>query len=84
MAIVKVWIEEGCTVCNECESAAPEVFKILDETSVILAEARQDGVEGLNETEKSPLAGDLGSELEDEINEAIEACPVEVIKFEAD
>ena len=26
MAIKKVWIEEGCIVCNACETTAPEVF----------------------------------------------------------
>ncbi len=82
MAITKVWVEEGCTVCNECESAAPEVFHVNDETSVILAEAREDGVTSENEEEKSALKGDIGSTLEEEIKEAAEGCPVEIIKFE--
>jgi ferredoxin len=82
MAIIKVWIEEGCTVCNECESSAPEVFHVTDETSVIKGEAREDGVTDENEATKSPLKGDLGSEFEEEIKEAAEGCPVDIIKFE--
>lgn len=82
MAITKVWIEEGCTVCNECESSAPDVFHVNDETSVIKGEAREDGVTSENEEEKSLLKGDIGSELEEEIKEAAEGCPVEIIHFE--
>jgi ferredoxin len=35
MAIKKVWIEEGCTVCGLCADICPEVFKIDDEATVI-------------------------------------------------
>ena len=35
MAIKKVWIEEGCTLCGLCEDIAPEVFEMGDETSVV-------------------------------------------------
>lgn len=63
MAISKVWIEEGCIVCNACEDICPEVFSVTDETTVI-----KDGVDV--------------SEYEDEIIEAAESCPVEVIKYE--
>ncbi len=82
MAIVKVWVEEGCTVCNECESSAPEVFHVTDETSVIKGEAREDGNTDENEEAKSPLKGDIGVELEEEIIEAAEGCPVDIIKYE--
>jgi ferredoxin len=35
MAIKKVWIEEGCTVCGLCENICPEVFRIEDLATVI-------------------------------------------------
>ena len=35
MAITKVWIEEGCTACGMCEDSCPEVFKVLDEATII-------------------------------------------------
>ena len=35
MAIKKVWIEEGCTLCSLCVDACPEVFELGDETSVV-------------------------------------------------
>jgi ferredoxin len=35
MAIKKVWIEEGCTVCGLCEEIAPDVFVVEDEAEVI-------------------------------------------------
>lgn len=34
MAIKKVWIEEGCTVCGMCEDLCPEVFEVDDEAIV--------------------------------------------------
>lgn len=35
MAISKVWIEEGCTICSLCESICPEVFVMGDESAKI-------------------------------------------------
>jgi ferredoxin len=63
MAISKVWIEEGCIVCDACEDICPEVFKVTEDSCEI-----HEGV-------------DFG-EFEDEIVEAAESCPVEVIKYE--
>jgi ferredoxin len=63
MAISKVWIEEGCIVCDACEDVCPDVFKVTEDSCEVLT-----GVEY--------------SEFEDEIIEAAEACPVEVIKYE--
>ena len=34
MAIIKVWIEEGCTSCGLCEEICPEVFEMPDEAQV--------------------------------------------------
>ena len=81
MAVTKVWIEEGCIVCNACETACPEVFIVTDETCHIRAETRQDGQEDENREAMSGLTDEFG-ELEDQIEEAAEGCPVEVIKFE--
>ena len=63
MAITKVWIEDGCTVCNLCEDTCPEVFEVDDETCTV-----KEGVDF--------------NEHEDEIQQAAEECPVEVIKYE--
>jgi ferredoxin len=82
MAITKVWIEEGCIVCNACETTCPEVFNVTEDSCHIRAEVRQDGAIDTNLEKKSPLTGTLGSDLEDQIIEAAEGCPVEVIKFE--
>ena len=82
MAVTTVWIEEGCIVCNACETTCPEVFKVTEESCVILGEVREDGATDENESSKSLLSGDNGEELEDQIEEAAEGCPVEVIKFE--
>ena len=35
MAISKVWIEEGCTLCGLCEEECPEVFELDDESAVV-------------------------------------------------
>ena len=82
MAITKVWIEEGCIVCNACETTCPEVFNVTEDSCTIRADVRVDGKDTTNLTEQSPLSGDLGEELADQIEEAAEGCPVEVIKFE--
>ncbi len=63
MAISKVWIEEGCTVCNLCEDTAPEVFNVTDDTCLI-----KEGVDF--------------NKFEEEIEQAAEECPVEIIKFD--
>lgn len=81
MAITSVWIEEGCIVCNACETTCPEVFNVTEDSCFIRAEVRVDGKFDHNLTARSPLSGSFGKELEDQIIEAAEGCPVEVIKF---
>jgi len=82
MAITKVWIEDGCIVCNACETACPEVFHVTEDTCHIRSEVRADGAEDTNLEGKTPLNTTPGASLEDQIIEAAEGCPVEVIKFE--
>ncbi len=65
--VTKVWIEPGCIVCDACENAAPDVFEVLEETCVIRPAA---------------LAVDFCKPRTDEIIEAAEECPVDVIKFD--
>ena len=82
MAIVaKVWIDEDCITCDACQDICPEVFEVTDDSSMILASVRTDGVFDRN-VGGSPLTAGLGAELGDIIIEAAEACPVEVIKYE--
>lgn len=81
MAITKVWIEEGCIVCNACETACPEVFNVTEDSCTIRAEVRVDGKDDENRDAKAGLSGTLGEELNDQIVEAAEGCPVEVIKY---
>jgi len=35
MAIVRVWIEEGCTECGLCAETCPEVFQLGDEGATV-------------------------------------------------
>ncbi len=30
MNITKVWMEEGCIACGDCENICPEVFRVED------------------------------------------------------
>ena len=55
MAITKVWIEEGCIVCNACEAECPDVFLVTDTTCVIKPDVRVDGLETENREEMSEL-----------------------------
>ena len=79
--VAKVWIDEDCITCDACQDICPEVFEVTDDSSMILAAVRTDGVFDRN-VSGSPLVGGLGAELGDIIIEAAEACPVEVIKYE--
>jgi len=65
--ITKVWIEEGCIVCDACENASPEVFEVVDETCIIRPAA---------------LDAAFTKARTDSIIEAAEECPTDVIKFE--
>ena len=65
--VSKVWIEEGGIVCDACETAAPTVFEVTDDTCVIRPEA---------------LNAEFTKPLTDSIAEAAEECPVDVIKFD--
>lgn len=60
-AVSKVWIEEGCIVCNACEDVYPEVFDVQAEGCIVRPGAPLD--DGLK------------------IIEAVDSCPVEIIKF---
>ena len=82
MAIKRVWIEEGCIVCNACETTCPEVFNVTEDSCYIRAEVREDGKQDTNLAARSGLTGTFGADLADQIEEAAEGCPVEVIKFE--
>lgn len=60
-SVGKVWIEDGCIVCNACEDIYPEVFKVIaDGCEVRPGHPTDDGLK---------------------VQDAAEACPVEIIKF---
>lgn len=65
--ITKVWIEDGCIVCDACETAAPDVFEVLEETCIIRPAA---------------MAVEFTKPRTEDITDAAEECPVDVIKFE--
>jgi NADH-quinone oxidoreductase subunit C len=82
MAITKVWIEEGCIVCNACEAECPDVFLVTADSCHIKADARVDGKQDENLAAKAELKGDLQKGLEDAIVAAAAGCPVNVIKYD--
>lgn len=61
-SVAKVWIEDGCIVCNACEDIYPEVFEVIADGCLVRPGFPTD--DGLK------------------VQEAAEACPVEVIKFQ--
>lgn len=65
--VTKVWIAPGCIVCDACETTAPDVFDVQEETCIIRPEA---------------LEAEFTKPRTESIIEAAEECPVEVIKFE--
>ena len=82
MAITKVWIEEGCIVCNACEAECPDVFLVTDTTCVIKADVRVDGQETENRDEKAELKEELQTSVGAAWAAPAAGCPVEVIKYE--
>lgn len=82
MSVKTVWIEEGCIMCNACESECPDVFVVTDTSSMIRAFVREDSKENENRDDKSPLKAAFQNALEAEIKRAAAGCPVEVIKYE--
>ena len=65
--VTRVWIEPGCIVCDACETTSPEVFEVQEENCVIRPDA---------------LQPDFTRPRTQEIKDAAEECPVDVIKFE--
>ena len=78
MAIFSVFIDEGCIVCDACEEAAPDIFEVTEDTCFIKPDVRLDGGYDRN-VDKSGLKPDVVSSLSDEIFDAADACPVDVI-----
>ena len=78
MAIVSVYIEEGCITCDACEETLPEVFHVTDDTCYIKADVRLDGGYDRNEG-KAGLKLETISQFEDDIFDAADGCPVDVI-----
>jgi ferredoxin len=42
MGLSRVWIEDGCILCNVCVEMAPEVFEIEDDYCLVLPDADLD------------------------------------------
>ena len=78
MSIVSVYIEEGCITCDACEEAAPDVFEVTDDTCFIKPDARLDGGYDRNDG-KAGLKPEVIETLTDDIFDAADACPVDVI-----
>ena len=79
--VAKVWIEEDCITCDACQDILPEVFEVTDDTSFIKAEVREDSSFDRN-IGFSAIKTEFRSEYSELIEEAADACPVEIIKFE--
>jgi ferredoxin len=66
--IKKVWIEEGCISCKLCQDIAPDVFLVDDDQDCVV----------------KPDAARHFTPLDEDIDQAVNDCPVEVIKVERD
>ena len=66
VTIRKVWIEQGCILCNLCMDTVPDVFLVTGEEGCVV----------------KPEAAAHFAQQGDEIRQAASDCPVEVIKIE--
>ncbi len=64
--INKIWIEEGCISCKLCEEIAPDVFQVEDDQDCVVR----------------PEAARFFSGQAEDIEQAADDCPVEVIHLE--
>jgi len=78
MTIFSVFIDDGCIVCDACEEAAPDIFEVTEDTCFIKPDVRLDGGYDRN-VDKSGLKPEVVSSLSDDIFDAADACPVDVI-----
>jgi ferredoxin len=65
-AIKKVWIEAGCISCKLCQDIAPQVFLVDDDRDCVVLAD----------------AARFFGKLQEDIEQAMRDCPVEVIKLE--
>jgi ferredoxin len=42
MAVKKVWVEDGCTLCGLCETQCPDVFELGEEKAEVKSGADLD------------------------------------------
>lgn len=66
--IKKIWIEEGCISCKLCQDIAPDVFQVEDDEDCVVR----------------PEAAKFFAPQSEDIDQAAEDCPVEVIQVERD
>ncbi len=61
MAITRVWIDEGCTMCGLCSDTCPEVFELDEDadTAKVINGANLDA----NEDAIKEAAGDCPEEV---------------------
>lgn len=57
MAISKVWIVEGCTLCGLCEDECAEIFELGDDSAVVREDADLAGSQDciVNAVENCPV-----------------------------
>ena len=70
MTVRKIWIEDGCISCNLCEDIVSEVFHVPAGETCRPRKGHEKHF------------GD--ADVEEQIQEAAESCPVEVIQVEED
>jgi ferredoxin len=68
MMIRKVWIEEGCISCNLCQDLASSVFEVPPGSTSILKKGYQETLQD--------------ERVQEQVHEAADSCPVEVIQVE--
>ncbi len=55
-SVSKVWIEDGCIVCDACETIFPEVFEVTDDSCIIKSDAPlNDGLKILEAADACPV-----------------------------
>lgn len=83
MTIARVWIEPGCIRCSACAYSAPDIFRVpANSDALVQGAARVDGIDSTNRDERSRLAPACARAHGGCIRDAVEGCPVGIIRVE--
>jgi ferredoxin len=80
---LRIWIEPGCIECGWCHNLSPEVFVLTQDGMSIRSDARLDGLQSPNHSERAPLTPEVQATLDPTLLQfVVDGCPSKVIHLD--